>query len=474
MPTKAKIVATIGPASNKKKTLERLVKAGMNVARLNFSHGTHESHGEVINTIRSISRAMNRPIGILLDLQGPKIRVGKIEDNKTLMLEKGADFRITTKKVPGSQDIVSTTYALLPKDVEVNDTILLDDGLIELKVLSKTKNTVKCKVVNGGPLKQHKGINLPGVDVSAPSLTRKDISDVKFGIQNNVDYFALSFVRTAEDLKAIKALIKRQGANIPVIAKIEKPEAVKNLDEILEAADSIMVARGDLGVEMKLELVPTIQKRIIKAAIAANKTVITATQMLETMCLNPIPTRAEASDVANAIFDGTDALMLSGETASGKYPVRAVKMMAKIAKQAERSPFMKNNLQFEKDPGDMITHAVAQSAVNILHEIDANAIVVFSVSGKTAKQVSKQRPSKPIYAFSPRQDTYNRLSLIWGVRPLFIPELKGTTRLALAGEHLLLDKALVEKDDLIVLIIGRGLKEGSTNIIKIHRIGHKD
>lgn len=474
MSTKAKIIATIGPASNNRKTLERMAKAGMNVARLNCSHGTHETHGEVIGLIRSISRTMNKSIGILLDLQGPKIRVGKIQGDETLELEKGADFAITTRKVKGSKEMVSTTYDRLPSDVQPDDTILLDDGLIELKALSKTIDTVQCKVINGGPLKQHKGINLPGVDVSAPSLTQKDIRDVKFGIQQKVDYFALSFVRSAEDLKGIKALIKKQGSDIPVIAKIEKPEAVKSIDPILETSDGIMVARGDLGVEMKPELVPTIQKQIIKAAMAANKPVITATQMLETMTHNPIPTRAEASDVANAIFDGTDAVMLSGETASGRYPVRTIKMMAKITRQAERSAFLKYNIHFEKDPGDLITHAVAQSAVNILHEVNAKAIVVFSVSGRTAKQVSKQRPLQPIYAFSPRQYTYNRLSLIWGVRPLFIPELQGTTRLALAGERLLLEKELVKQDDLIVLIIGRGLKEGSTNIIKIHRIGHED
>ena len=474
MKIRTKIVATIGPASNSRGMLEKLVAAGMNVARLNFSHGNYETHSEAIRNIRSIARMLNRPVAVLLDLQGPKIRVGKLENGEAVRLKRNADFAITTQTLAGNAHKVSTTYENLPADVQPGDTILLDDGLIRLRVESKDDDTVFCKVINGGWLKEKKGINLPGVAVSAPSLTEKDIRDVNFGIQNGVDYFALSFVRTADDLAAIKAIMKKQGVAIPVIAKIEKPEAVQNLDAILEAADGIMVARGDLGVEMQPELVPIIQKEIIAKSVRSNKPVITATQMLETMSVNPIPTRAEASDVANAIFDGTDAVMLSGETASGKFPERAVRMMVKIAEQAESSPFLKVNLHHESDPGDPVTHAVAQSAVNILKEVHARCIIAFSVSGSTSKQISKQRPYKPVYAFTSKMATYNRLSLLWGITPMFIADIENAARLVEASESLLIGKACLEKGDLVVLVIGMGLKTGSTNMIKLHRVGHED
>jgi len=474
MTIRTKIVATIGPASNSREMLEELVAAGMNVARLNFSHGNYETHSEAIRNIRSIARMLNRSVAILLDLQGPKIRVGKLENGEAVCLKRNADFAITTRTLPGNEREVSTTYENLPADVQPGDTILLDDGLIRLRVESKDDDTVFCKVRTGGWLKENKGINLPGVTVSAPSLTDKDIRDVNFGIQNGVDYFALSFVRTAEDLEAIKSIMNKQGVAIPVIAKIEKPEAVENLDAIFEAADGIMVARGDLGVEMQPEVVPIIQKQIISTALHRNKPVITATQMLETMSVNPIPTRAEASDVANAIFDGTDAVMLSGETASGKYPEKAVRMMVKIAEQAERSPFLKVNLHHEVDPGDPVTHAVAQSAVNILQEVNARCIVAFSVSGSTSKQISKQRPSKPVYAFTSRMATYNRLALLWGITPMFIADIENAARLVEASESLLIQKGCVQKGDLVVLVIGMGLKTGSTNIIKLHRVGYED
>lgn len=474
MKNKTKIVATIGPASNTAEVLRKLLEAGMNVARLNFSHGNYESHAEVIRTIRHLSRSMNLSVGILLDLQGPKIRVGKLVNGEPVLLSPDQEFSITSNPILGTSEIVSTTYQNLPSDVEKDDTILLDDGLIRLQVESKSGDTVRCRVVTGGWLKENKGINLPGVKVSAPCLTEKDRRDVNFGITNGVDYFALSFVRKADDLNQIHAIIKSQGANIPVIAKIEKKEAVDDLDAILEVADGIMVARGDLGVEMQPEFVPTIQKQIIKSALQKNRLVITATQMLETMSVNPIPTRAEASDVANAILDGTDAVMLSGETASGKYPVEAVKMMSRIAREAENSPFMKYNLHYDQDPSDIIAHAVANSAVNILHETEAECIIVFSQSGKTSKLVSKQRPSKPVYAFTSRTEIYNRLSLLWGITPMYIAKIKDAKRLVEASENLLLDKAFFTKGALIVLVIGMGLTVGSTNMIKIHRVGQED
>ena len=474
MGLKTKIVATIGPASRGRATLQKLIAAGVNVARLNFSHGSYEDHVEVIRSLRSISRTLNLPVGILLDLQGPKIRIGKLEKGRPVSLKTGAAFCITTRPLSGSAQMVSTTYSGLTRDVAPNDMVLLDDGLIRLTVEEVSGDEVRCRVVTGGLLGENKGINLPGVAVSAPSLTEKDKRDVNFGIQNDVDYFALSFVRRVEDLLEIKAMLTRQGSAIPVVAKIEKPEAVENLDGILQQADAVMVARGDLGVEMNPELVPTIQKHIIRRCREKNKPVITATQMLETMSLNPIPTRAEASDVANAIFDGTDAVMLSGETASGQYPLEAVQMMVKIAQNSENSPFMAYNIQYQSDPQDPITHAVAQSAVNILHEIEAKCIVAFSVTGSTSRQISKQRPSKPVYAFTSRMDTYNRLSLLWGITPMYIPTIDNAQRLISGSENLLIKKGFVEKGDLIVLVIGMGLTEGSTNMIKIHRVGHID
>ncbi len=474
MKNKTKIICTIGPASSNVTTLRKMISAGMNVARLNFSHGSHEEHFEVIQTIRGLSDEMGKPVAILLDLQGPKIRTGKLKGGVPVDLKNKSTFKITSRKVIGTDSIVSTTYKSLPRDVKKGDTILIDDGLIELKVTSKDKDTVTCKVVIGGPLKEHKGINLPGVSVSAPSLTPKDIKDLKYGIKVGVDYFALSFVRTVKDLHQIKSIIQKQKAAIPVIAKIEKPDAVDNIDEIIKAADGIMVARGDLGVELRPELVPNIQKQIITKSVLANKLVITATQMLETMCNNSIPTRAEASDVANAIFDGTDAVMLSGETASGKYPVKAVRMMRRIATQAESSPFMKYNIQYKKDEKNLVVHAVSQSAVNIHHEVNAKAIFAFSVSGKTSKLISKQRPSSPIYAFSPSKSIYNRMSLVWGVHPILITPIHDSIKLIAEGEKVAIESKYVKNNDLVIIVTGLALTKGSTNLIKLHTIGRVD
>jgi len=446
----------------------------MNVARLNFSHGTYEQHQAVIELIRSLSQELNRPVGILLDLQGPKIRTGTLKNGTPVVLKSKNEFKITTKDMPGSGKMVSTTYQKLPGDVKIGDKILIDDGLMELRVTGKNRDTVTTEVIVGGILREHKGINLPGVKVSAPSLTDKDKKDLEFGLNAGVDYFALSFVRSAEDLKLIKAIIAKHKKEIPVIAKIEKPEAVQKIDQIIEAADGIMVARGDLGVELSPELVPTIQKTIIAKALHANKPVITATQMLETMCRNAIPTRAEASDVANAIFDGTDAVMLSAETASGQYPVEAVRMMSRIASQAERSPFMRYNLQYPKDDRNLVVHAVAQSAVNIHHEVSAKAILSFSVSGKTSKLISKQRPSSPIYAFSPSRTIYNRSALIWGLVPIMIEPIENSIQLIEEAEKLLIRNRLIKRNDLVVIVTGLALTKGSTNLIKLHFVGRND
>jgi pyruvate kinase len=474
MPNKTKIVATIGPATSTKPMLKKLISAGMNVARLNFSHGTYETHGAVIGHVRSLSRTMSTPISILIDLQGPKIRTGKLQSGAPVFLKAGDAVGITTRPVDGTAELITTTYTDLPGDVKTGDTILLDDGLIRLQVLSKTDDTVQCRIINGGVLKENKGINLPQVRISAPSMTAKDNRDVNFGLKNNVDYFALSFVRSAEDLLEIKHTIRKQGASTPVIAKIEKPEAVEKIAEILEVADGVMVARGDLGVEMQPEQIPTIQKQIILAANHANKPVITATQMLETMCNNPIPTRAEASDVANAIFDGTGAVMLSAETASGKYPIESVSMMTKIAARAEQSPFMKYRLQYPKNKENSIAQAIAQSTVNICHEVNAKGVLIFTVSGSSAKLISRDRPGKPVYAFTPSLHIYHQMALIWGITPLYLPNMGDVQRLIQASENILIQKKLIQYDDLLVIAIGLGFTEGSTNVIKIHRVGHED
>jgi len=470
---KTKIIATIGPASIQKSVLKKMVLAGMDMVRINMSHGTHEQHKEIIVKARELSGETERPIGVMLDLRGPKIRTGRLKNGGPIYLKRNTQIRITIKDIAGDEERISTTYKGLVSDVGIGDRILLDNGLIELKVIDKEKDCVVCKVISGGFLGENKGINLPGVKVSAPSFTEKDKMDIEFGVKNKVDYFALSFVREAENVEELKQIISSYGVDIPVIAKIEKPEAVKNIDKILKVADGIMVARGDLGVEIRPEQVPGVQKTIIYKAILANRPVITATQMLESMTENPIPTRAEASDVANAIYDGSDAIMLSEETAAGKYPVKAVQMMAKIAAKAEKSPFMKYNIVHEKEPEDIV-YAVARSAVNILRDVGAKAIIVFSVSGKTAKLISRYRPIKPVFSLSPKLSVYNMLSLVWGINPMMVPPIQDAKRLLEEGEKILIEKGLFKKGDLVIVVTGLALKRGSTNLIKIHRIGHED
>ncbi len=470
---KTKIIATIGPASIKKTTLRRMILAGMDMARINMSHGDHAQHREIIKNIRELSAELKKPVGIILDLRGPKIRTGRLKGGRAVYLKKNSKIRITVREIEGDENVISTTYKGLVKDVKIGDRILLDNGLIELKVVDKEEDAVICKVLNSGLLGENKGINLPGVKISVPTLTEKDKKDVEFGVNNDIDYFALSFVRTAENIKELKSLISSYGKEIPVIAKIEKPEAVKNIDHILEVADAVMVARGDLGVEIRPEQVPGVQKSIIYKSILANRPVITATQMLESMTENPLPTRAEASDVANAIYDGSDAVMLSEETAAGRYPVRSVQMMARIAFRAEKSPFMKYNIQPEKEPEDIV-YAVARSAVNISEDVDSKAIMVFSVSGRTAKLISRYRPARPIFSFSPEVKVYNRLSLVWGINPLIVPAIQDAKRLLEEGEKIMLQSGLLKKGDLVIVVTGLALKAGSTNLIKIHRIGYED
>jgi pyruvate kinase len=406
---RTKIVATIGPASRSPEMLERLVRAGVDVVRLNFSHGTHEQHLEVILSVRAIAGRLQRPVALLQDLSGPKIRTGNVAGNGVLLV-KGARLAITTDtSIEGTAELISTTYEPLPRDVKAGDQVLLDDGNLELRVVGVSGGRVECEVVDGGTLRANKGMNLPGVTLSTPALTEKDRRDLRFGTQHQVDYVAMSFVRRAEDVLEAKELIRSMGETTPVISKIEKPQAVDNLEAILAASDGVMVARGDLGVELGTEDVPIVQKRIIALANAAGKVVITATQMLESMIDNPRPTRAEASDVANAILDGTDAVMLSGESAVGKFPVETVETMARIACYTEehgmgsihprRADARRSDLPPAlAGPGTPVTRSLTRVATSVAEELGCKLILAFTESGVTARLVAGRRPRVPVVA----------------------------------------------------------------------------
>ncbi len=476
----AKIVCTIGPASSSPKVIERLIKAGMDVARLNFSHGTHDEHKKVIKSIRDTSRRLKKAVAILQDLQGPKIRTGLLKDGKTI-LKSGDKFVLTGRNILGTSEIVSTTYPAMYRDVKKGDNILLDDGLMSLKVNNVKGTDITCEVINGGVLTDHKGINLPGIKVGLSSITKKDIEDLYFGIKQCVDYVAISFVRTDKDVKSVKDIIRKKlapvstkqgGVFIPVIAKLEKPEAIDNLEKIVDEADGVMVARGDLGVEMSPEAVPVIQKNIINMANKKEKPVITATQMLESMINNPRPTRAEASDVANAIFDGTDAVMLSGETASGKYPVESVEIMARIISAAESGSLYRHVSDRRMDRISTYPDAVSSAAVHASHQIEAKLIVVFTQSGSTALFVSKQRPSMPIIAYTPIENIMRRLNLYWGVIPKTMGLIEDTDDLIREMDRSLVSDKLVRKGDSVVILMGMPISQkGVTNMMKLHRVG---
>jgi pyruvate kinase len=468
----AKIVCTIGPASDSAEMIERLMRAGMDVARLNFSHGTHSEHARTIKRLRQASAQLSKPIGILADLQGPKIRTGPLVDGCPVQLRAGQRFTISIRKHPGTSAGVSTTYKRLPRDVSHGNRILLGDGLIELRVLSTTSNSVLCEVVNGGELGEHKGINLPGVKLRIPAVTARDRDDLTFALRHGVNFVAVSFVRRAEDVLLAKAAIARAGKNVPVIAKLEKPEAIDNLDDILRVADGVMVARGDLGVEMSPEKVPVIQKLIIAKACEARLPVITATQMLESMTQNPRPTRAEASDVANAVFDGSDALMLSAETASGAYPVQAVQMMDRIIREAECS----DSRVLRPRPAQFnIAETAAELICHASEELHMKVIAVFTETGSTGRLISKHRPSRPIIAFSTIQETRRMLSLYWGVVPRTIAEVQSIEELVLVAEKRLLEERFVRRGDVVGIVAGTPLfVGGTTNFMKFHVIGSKD
>jgi pyruvate kinase len=469
---RAKIVCTLGPASSTPERIGELIDAGMSVARLNFSHGSHDDHARMLQIVRSEAERRGKAIAALLDLQGPKIRIGKLT-NGQIELRPGGELTITTDDVLGTDKRVSTTYLGLPRDVKIGDQILLDDGYLALAVTQVADHEVKTVVVTGGILKNNKGINLPGVDVSAPALSEKDRIDIGFALRHGVDYVALSFVRRPEDVLEAKRLLTVDQVSIPVIAKIEKPQALERLGDIIDASDGIMVARGDLGVELGPEKVPLWQKRIIEETNKRGKIVITATQMLESMITAPRPTRAEASDVANAVLDATDALMLSGETASGLYPADAVKTMARIIDEIERSAYYRANVEVPDLQLAVPANAIAHAAMTAARAMKIKTIVTVSESGGAARLASEYRPDSNIVCLTTNEVSFRRLALIWGVTPVLISPAATTEELidrveatmiernlALPGEHVLITMAVP---------VGAGMQ---TNVLKIHQIQH--
>jgi pyruvate kinase len=466
---KAKIVCTIGPASSSEAILRDLMRSGMDVARLNFSHGTHEEHARVIDRLRRVAEKEGRSICILQDLQGPKIRTGRLKYRTPIALKRGARLTITPRDIAGTAALISTSFKSLAQEVEPGARVLLSDGLIELRVLAVRGDDVECEVINGGLLGEHKGINLPGTVVNVPSLTEKDEKDLEFGLRHGVDIVAVSFIRTADDVRLVKRLIRLHNADAPVIAKLEKPQAVdpQNLEEILDVADGVMVARGDLGVEMPPEKVPIIQKHVIRRAADWRKPVITATQMLESMIENPRPTRAEASDVANAILDGTDAVMLSAETASGKYPRETVAIMAKIVMEAESareepSPRRRPHRQLS------ISETICESVAHAAQDLEMKAIAVYTETGTTARLISKYRPKAPIYAFAATPTVCARLNLMWGVSPLACEIAPNAEDMVHNAERLLLKLHAVQPGDVIAVVAGTRTSSGSTNFLRLH------
>ncbi|HEY7405636.1 MAG TPA: pyruvate kinase [Candidatus Angelobacter sp.] len=466
---KAKIVCTIGPASSSEGVLRDLMRSGMDVARLNFSHGTHEEHARVIDRLRRVADKEGRSICIMQDLQGPKIRTGRLKYRTPIALKRGARLTITPRDIAGTATLIATTFKSLAQEVEPNARILLSDGLIELRVLSVKSDDVECEVINGGLLGEHKGINLPGTVVNVPSLTEKDEKDLEFGLKHGVDIVAVSFIRTADDVRQVKRMIRTHNGDALVIAKLEKPQAVdpQNLEEILDVADGVMVARGDLGVEMPPEKVPIIQKHVIRRAADWRKPVITATQMLESMIENPRPTRAEASDVANAILDGTDAVMLSAETASGKYPRETVAIMAKIVVEAESAreepaPRRRHHRQLS------ISETICESVAHAAQDLNMKAIAVFTETGTTARLISKYRPKAPIYAFAATSAVSARLNLMWGVSPLACEMTPHAEAMVHNAERLLLKTHAVQPGDVIAVVAGTRTSSGSTNFLRLH------
>jgi pyruvate kinase len=466
-----KVVATLGPASDSQETVEALIRAGAQIFRLNASHGVWEQHQRRITVIREAEKATGRAVGILLDLQGPKIRLGRFAGGGCVLVT-GQSFTITTEEVLGDANCASTTYPEFARDVRPGDRVLLNDGAVTLRARSCEGTAVLCDVISGGPIGDQKGINLPGVKVSAPSLTEKDAADLEAGLAAGVDLVALSFVRSAADVLAVR---ERMGSRrVPIVAKIEKPEAVHVIDSILSVANGIMVARGDLGVEMSLEMVPPIQKRLIRRARKRNRFVITATQMLESMIENANPTRAEVSDVANAIYDGTDAVMLSAETSVGKHPVAAVEYMARIAEETERSIRQRGfvSLAHPKELSD--SEIVADAAFNAARAAEVRAIVVFTASGYSARLISRYRPPVEIIAMTTSLDTVRRLLVNYAVTPVLAPNTLTTDEMLSQMDTLLVDRGFLRPGDKAIFVAGQPVGQvGSTNLMKLHRVAER-
>ncbi|MFL6228921.1 MAG: pyruvate kinase [Pyrinomonadaceae bacterium] len=470
---RAKILATLGPASREPATLEALLAAGANAVRINMSHGTQEEHAETLRRAREASERMRRPLAVLVDLSGPKIRTGVLRGGQSVTLEPNSLFSLTTRSVAGDAHEVSTNYPGLARDVRPGARILLDDGAIELHVERTTETDVITRVVNGGTLSERKGINLPGVALPIPSLTEKDRRDLNWAVRQGADYIALSFVRRAEDCAEAKSLIKAAGGKQPLVAKIEKAEAIDNLSEIVAASDGVMVARGDLGVETSVELVPVYQKRIIEEANRTEKFVITATQMLQSMISEPRPTRAEASDVANAVWDGSDAVMLSGETATGKYPVAAVATMARIIESAEagRPSGADAARKWSGRQSGRISRALCEAAAFAAEEMNAKLIAVFTESGLMARRMAALRPEQRIVALTPSEQARNELAIIWGVESLIHPPAESTRDLIKVGDRVMLEAGLVQHAQIIVVMAGRLSGLGLSSSMTLHAVG---
>jgi pyruvate kinase len=477
LPRRAKIVATLGPASSSEEVFRELVRAGLDVARLNFSHGTHAQKAELIRMVRKVAREERKPICILADLQGPKIRTGKLKGHKPVLLVAGQRLTITPREIEGTAAKVGTTFTTLAENLEPGSRILLSDGLIELAVERIVGDDVVCIIINGGMLGENKGINLPGIPVKVPSLTEKDEEDLIFAVGQDVDTIAVSFVRTADDVRHVKGRLDALKSDAWIIAKLEKPQAIEHLDSILEVADGIMVARGDLGVEVPPEKVPAIQKHIIRRAAEYRKPVITATQMLESMIDNPRPTRAEASDVANAIYDGSDAVMLSAESAAGKYPVQSVAMMAKIVTETEHQMRIAERVpQLARVRPDRLSVAetICESMAHAAQDLDIGAIAIFTETGATARLLSKYRPEPPIFALSPHESVVHRSMLLWGTFPILCDRFRDTDKLVSMAEIILQKRGAIRDRQVVGIVAGTRTRSGATNFMRLHMVGDHD
>jgi len=465
---KTKIVATIGPASNSKEMLRALVKEGVDVFRLNFSHGTHADHQKVINYVREINEELRSTVALLLDLQGPKIRIQEMTPDVTI--ERGQTFIITTRELVGNNEIASTSYKNLPKDVKVGDLVLIDDGKIELKVVEVRDVDIVTEVVYGGPLKSRKGINLPFSKVTAPSLTEKDLEDLEFGLKNNIEWIALSFVRKAQDIKILRDIIEGKKSTSRIVAKIEKPEALSNIDDIINATDAVMVARGDLGVEIWLEEVPMVQKMLVEKCNKAAKPVIVATQMMESMIENPRPTRAETNDVANAVMDGADAVMLSAETAAGKYPIEVIRSMVRTITSVEKNEKMYYRFR-EVDPKSPIylNDSLVLAACKLAKDVGAKAIVGMTASGYTAFKSASHRPNTNIFVFTGNKSLLNTINLVWGARAYHYDKHNSTDETIADVEKILKQEGHVQPGDIFIVLASMPIHERQrTNTLRIN------